>query len=215
MAEEKQGGLLSGWIKGGFTAVAGLIGGGVLMYLSPLVDKVIKPPKPLANFSVDKDGLKVSIQNRSTGGTEGWWDFGDGSALEPYVAKQESLQHAFAKPGSYAVKLSLTNLLNDANERSVNVAVEGTAPSSGPPTTDGFEVAPTRPDTYAPATFRVAAQVKNAERCLWVFGDERPVEVAADAAGNHDRLITFNNPGSYTLKLVALNGNQTIEKSKP
>src|SRR5262245_37900819 len=45
-----------GWLKTILGTVAGLLGGGIMMYLSPLLDKVIKPPRPVANFAVEHEG---------------------------------------------------------------------------------------------------------------------------------------------------------------
>ena len=100
MAEERKGSALGGWFKAGITSILGLIGGGILMYVSPLVNNVIKPPKPVANFSQQADGLTVTFQNRSTGASGGWWDFGDGSALEPFVANQENIVHTYPHAGT-------------------------------------------------------------------------------------------------------------------
>src|SRR4051794_37146487 len=101
-----KGGMLFGWLKAAVTSVVGLVGGASLMYFSPLIDRVIKPGAPVANFQADTDGLKVVFHNRSSNTTEGWWDFGDGSALEPFQPGQESVTHSYARPGSYTIKLS-------------------------------------------------------------------------------------------------------------
>src|SRR5262245_23776746 len=178
------------------------------MYLSPLVDKVIRPAKPVANFSIAHEGLKVTFQNRSAAGTEGWWDFGDGSALEPFSPKQETVTHPYPKPGVYTAKLTLRNLLGEENERSVTVDVQGGA--AGPPAIDALQVVPLRPDTYAPATFRVVGKVKNAELCIWSLGDDQPLEISADAGS--DRVVTFKRPGTHVIKLVAVSGKQTAER---
>ena len=99
---------ITGWIKTIGTSLAGALSGAVLMYASTVVDMVIKPAKPIANFQCQSDGLKVTMQNKSTGGHEGWWDFGDGAALEAFVATDAAITHEFAKPGSYAVKLAVS-----------------------------------------------------------------------------------------------------------
>src|SRR5262249_39083035 len=44
-------GKLAGWLKGLVTTVLGLCSGAVLMYASPLIDRVVKPAKPVANFA--------------------------------------------------------------------------------------------------------------------------------------------------------------------
>src|SRR6516165_5752452 len=89
------------------TTVAGLLSGAALMYVSPLVDHFVKPGPPIANFGVDKDGLKITVRNQSSGGHEGWWDFGDGSALEPFDPNKTTLTHSYASGGQYPVKLTL------------------------------------------------------------------------------------------------------------
>src|SRR5438128_1815112 len=84
--------------------LAGPMSGAFMMYLSPLLDKVVKPAKPVANFAVDHQGTTVMFHNRSAGGSEGWWDFGDGSPLEPVLAGQEAVSHTYANPGAYIAK---------------------------------------------------------------------------------------------------------------
>src|SRR4051794_24659820 len=78
-------GAIASWIKTTVASIFALLSGAVIMYASPLLDRVIKPAKPLANFEYQADGLKVTFHNRSTGGVEGLWDFGDGTALEPFT----------------------------------------------------------------------------------------------------------------------------------
>ena len=65
---------VKGWIKMAIGTVGGLLSGAVVMYVTPLVDKVVRPSKPVANFSFEKDGLKIRFQNLSSGG-QGWWEF--------------------------------------------------------------------------------------------------------------------------------------------
>ena len=127
MAEEKAPGYIRGWIKAGITSIMGLCSGAVLMYVSPLVTTAIKPGKPLANFSEHVEGLTVTFQNRATGASDGWWDFGDGSPLEPFAATQEAIIHTFPRASSYNVKLSLRNFLGEENDRTVPVNLEGTS----------------------------------------------------------------------------------------
>jgi PKD repeat protein len=202
---------LTGWIKTIATSLAGALSGAVLMYASPLVDMVIKPANPIANFQAQANGLSVTVQNKSTGGHEGWWDFGDGSALEPFVPDQAAVTHAYAKPASYTVKLSLKNLVGEQNERTVTVVVE--QGGSSLPSIDTFDVVATHGD-YAPATFRVVTTVNNAELCVWELGT-KALEFSPDTAnGNQERLITFKEPGTHVLKLAAYNGKQAIEKSQ-
>ena len=81
------------------------------------------------NFATQATGLTVQINNRSTGGTQGWWDFGDGTALEPFDPKLDIIKHAYAKPGTYNVKLTLENLLGEEADRTTPVMLD---PDSAP-----------------------------------------------------------------------------------
>src|SRR5438128_3267718 len=138
MAEEKKGG---GFTKTLFTTLVGLGSGAALMYLSPLLDKVIKPSKPVANFATQIQGMTVHFQNRAVGGSEGWWDFGDGSALEPFTAAQDNVPHKYEKPGVYTAKLTLRNLIGEENERAVSINLD-TASSPAAPPIEVFVVVP-------------------------------------------------------------------------
>jgi PKD repeat protein len=213
MAEESgKSGLFSGLIKGAFTSVFGLISGAMLMYVTPLFNNAIKPGKPIANFSCQVEGLSATFTNRSTNAASGWWDFGDGSALEPFSPKQDTIKHVYPKAGNYAVKLSLQNLIGEDGERSVNVAVDpNTAPT---PTIESFVVLPLTPGGCAPAAYQIKAKIKNADRCIWSLGESKSLEISDDVAATQDRYVTFEDPGMYTIRLIAANGKQTTEQSK-
>src|SRR5262245_52031578 len=120
-AEPKKG---FGWLKAVFGGVGGLVSGAIMMYASPLVDKFAKPAKPVANFEQLHDGTTVTFHNRTSGASEGWWDFGDGSALEPFSPQQDVLSHTFQAPGDYSAKLTVRNCLGDESERSVTLHIE-------------------------------------------------------------------------------------------
>lgn len=202
---------LATWLKTTFGTVAGLLSGAVVMYLSPLLDKVIKPAKPIANFAFDKSGLSVTFYNHSSASGEGWFDFGDGSPLEPISPKQTTLTHTYTKPDSYFAKLTWRNLLGDENERSVKIDLDG--PKSDPPTILSLEAIPVTPGAFAPATFRLVSRTKNAKLCVWDGGDDRDLEFSTETPDNQDRLITFPKSGGYVVKLAAVNGEQAVEKS--
>jgi PKD repeat protein len=203
------------WFRTGLTTVFGLVSGACLMYFSGVINYVIKPAKPLANFETQVNGLKVVFHNRCTGGNDGWWDFGDGTALEPYVATQQTVEHTYTRASGYSIKLSLRNLFGDENERTVNVTV-GDPVVAAPPGIDTFEVVPICPDrpNYAPATFKVVSKVKNADMCVWVPGYEHPVEVITDLSGAQERYVTLKQPGYHLLKIAAYGNKQVIEKSQ-
>jgi PKD repeat protein len=205
--EDSPGKTLFSWIKTGLTSLFGVVSGAALMYATTFVSKELAPQPPVANFECQASGLDVTIHNRSTNGHEGWWDFGDGTALIPFVPDQQTIEHKYAKAGSYNVKLALKNLLGEPNERTVSVVVDGTTP--GAPSIDAFVVMPVNGDTYAPATFHATTRVKDASLCVWAVSD-RPIEVHDPSDAEH--VLTFKDPGQYTIKLAATNGKQTVEK---
>jgi PKD repeat protein len=207
------GSKVAGWLKAGLTSLAGLLGGAVLMYVSPLVNKVVAPPKPLANFEFQAKGLDVTFEDRSTGGHSGWWDFGDGTALVPFTPDRQIVQHKYAKPGSYSVKLSVKNLIDEENDRTVMVVLDGETTTTTP-TIDTFGVVPVSGD-YAPATFRVVSKVRDATLCVWVVG-EQPIEVSPETANGsqEERFFTFKDPGAYKVRMAATNGKHLVEKAE-
>lgn len=216
MAQQAQGergtSKLAGWLKGLLTSLLGLSSGAVLMYASPLIDRAVKPAKPLANFAAQPQGIQVAFQNRTTGATEGWWDFGDGSALEPFVPSQPVVNHTYPKSATYTCKLSVRNLIGEEHERSVNINLDDSAPAK--PTIEELTVRPMGTGTYAPATFRVTGKAKNAELCVWVLGDRKPLEIVTDTGHELERLITFKRPGSHVIRLAAFNGKLADEKNQ-
>lgn len=207
MAEEKASGKIAGWVKALFTSVLGIVSGAAIMYLTPLVNNVVKPAKPVANFSHQASGLTVTFNNRSTGGIQGWWDFGDGSALEPYEPGSDTIAHTYAKPSVYNVRLILQNLLGEENERSVAVTLD--QPTR--PTIDAFAVVPVTPLDRAPATLKIISQVKNAKVVALGVGDE-PLKM--ETTLTPEKYVTLRDAGYCTLRLVAFNGDQVEEKSQ-
>jgi PKD repeat protein len=200
-----------GWLKAILGTIGGLLSGAVAMYATAALNQVVKPSKPVANFKYDCTGTTVRFQNLSGAG-QGWWDFGDGSALEP-VAGRKVVTHTYARPGDYTVKLSLQNILGEEADRAVAVHIDAAGNSAdGPPRVASLEADPVSPGGYAPATFRVAAKVQNAQVCLLDFGDERPPEVLPGSTA--ERLVTFKEPGGHVVKLIAINGSRLDAKTE-
>lgn len=211
MAEPAAAPKKGGWLKAVATGLLGLGSGVAGTYAATLVQTIAKPPLPVANFAATADGLTVTCQNQATGDS-GWWDFGDGSPLEPFAADQPTVTHTYAKPGSYAVKLVVRNFTSDENDRTVSVEVAaGGKDGPAPPQVVGFAVQRVSPAAVAPATFRVTAEVQNAAYCVCDLGDGR-VEVT-DGGGKIDRLVTFHEPGSYSVQLVAHNGKTAVKQA--
>lgn len=203
---------ISGWFKAMVGTVAGLLSGAVVMYLTPLVDKVVRPSRPVANFGVEHQGLAVTLVNRAAGGGEGWWDFGDGSPLEPFTPQQPAINHAYPKQGSYNVKLTVRNLIGEENERVIPVNLED---AQIEPRILKLEAVPVMQGAYAPATFEVFAKTENAQLCIWNFEDDKPLQISTDPKVDAEmgRRIVFDKPGGYTIKLAAVNGRQAKERS--
>jgi PKD repeat protein len=213
MAEEKAENLRStvkSWVKAGLTSVVGLVSGAVLMYLTPVVNNVIKPAKPLANFAAQVNGSIAEFNDRSNGGVQGWWDFGDGTALEPFDAKEGIVKHTYASPGTFSVKLSLQNLIGEESERTVPVTI-GAADTNSAPEVAEFALEALTGDRV-PAAYRIRCQTKNVGVCLLSHGDGQPPEVVNGVALD-GRSVSFNEAGAYTVRLYALNGTQFIQKS--
>jgi PKD repeat protein len=213
MADQESGGKKSGWFKTFVGTLAGLCSGAAVMYLTPLVNRVIQPAKPVANFSVEHDGLTVRVQDLSNV-HQGHWDFGDGTPLVPVSSDDMLLSHTFPGPGEYTIKLSLQNILNEENERSVVVKLDGgTAAAAAPaaPHVANFQAVAVGSSTYAPASFRLTAETQNAEMCVLDMGDGRK-EIMKHPAASSERVVTFDKPGHFVVKLVAVNGTQHEEK---
>ena len=94
-------------------------------------DVLIPGPPPLsANFStipnhscVDIIDNTVQLIDLSTGATEGWIDFGDGSPPIPYV-EGELLQHDYDQIGEFVISLLVTNELGCTDSLSRDICVE-------------------------------------------------------------------------------------------
>jgi hypothetical protein len=204
-------GKLRGWMKGVLGAVFGLFSGAGMMYLSVIVDTVVKPAKPVANFAVSAEGLTATFQNHSSGET-GWWDFGDGTPLEPFDATQQAVTHAYAKPGSYTAKLTIRNFLMEENTRAVPVDLSAAAPQNLPMTITGLKVEPVGAQSVAPAAFRVRGEVQNAEKAVLDLGTDKPEVITEN--GPFDRVIVIEKPGQVPIKLIGLSGKTALQQAQ-
>jgi PKD repeat protein len=194
--------------------IVGVLSGGIVMYVSPVVDKAIKPQKPVANFGIETNDLKVTFHNLSTGG-DGFWDFGDSSALVPATKQTEIITHAYSKPGRYTAKLWIRNFLGDENERTVQIDVRsGTGPQ---PKILSLQASPVSESAIAPATFRITSEAQNVQTCVWDFGRNlnEPLEVTSDTPNHQEKLVTFDKPGRYRVQLAAINDKQADRKFVP
>lgn len=204
------------WLKTTIGTALGLISGAMAMYFTSFVDRVIKPAKPVANFAVHQSGLTVSFENRSVGADRLRWDFGDGSPLEFLPGDETVVRHNYAKPGTYTVKLVVTNLVNETNERAVTIEVKDNRAEKGtgdkPVIADITVRPPGKPGqpVYAPATFQFEATADNSSLLIWDFGDGKGVQT-----GESTMQWTFDKPGTYTVRVCAFNGKQKVEQRVP
>ncbi|HVS36153.1 MAG TPA: PKD domain-containing protein [Gemmataceae bacterium] len=205
---KKKGG---GWFKAVLGTMGGLLSGAAVMYFSAYLDKAVKPAKPVSNFRVEHDGRNVHIQNLSPGYT-GWWDFGDGTELVPADANHESIDHTYERAGDYNVKLSLTNLLGEENERTAAVHIDD-PPETKQPKVLHLEAVRVSPGTGAPATFKVTAQTENAPLCIWCLGGDGPSECVVESTASQERLVKFDKPGAHVITVEAVNDN-LIDKAQ-
>jgi hypothetical protein len=192
------------WLLG---AAGGIISGVLLMYVTGFVNTVVKPPKPVPNFQVDVDGLTARLTNRTPDHHEGWWDFGDGSALEPVTAERPVVEHPYARMGTYTVKMTLHNLLGEVGERAVPItlsAPSADATASAKEAPHILELTTTALNEFAPATFQVTGKVEHAQMCVWSLDGK--MRRTADGVQAIERLVTIDRPGAHTISLAAFDG---------
>lgn len=210
---------VGGWFKALLVGLLGLGGGAAGTYTYGLTKQTAHSaapapdapsPRPVANFTVHADGLTISCQNQASG-ESGWWDFGDGTPLEPFAPDKPNITHTYLKPGHYLVKLVVRNSAAIENDRTVPVEVSAPAvASSAAPQIARFSITPVTAVPIAPATFRIHAEVTGADHCVWDFGDGR---TAVTDPGTIDRVITFDKPGTYSVQLLAHNGRHVTRQS--
>lgn len=147
---------------------------------------------PAVQYSADiTEGnapLTVMFSDTSTNSPTHWyWDFGDGS-----TATTKHVSHTFASNGVYPVKLTVgtpycRNMTPDSMVTSISVGVPSVDFSAN--TTMGiapFPVAFTGTGTNVPISW------------AWTFGDGGTAVV-------QNPVYTYNDPGIYTVSLVATN----------
>lgn len=190
-----------GWLRAGIVGVLGLFGGTATMYATAVFDTIVKPAKPMANFGVRVSGLDVTCEHKAIG-ESGWWDFGDGSALEPFEPGKAAVTHTYAKSGTYTVKLTVRNFINEENERTVPVELGlKSAPSALPPSITGLTIVPVGSTAVAPATFKVVGQVQNADKSMI---NTTAGLLKETTNGVVEELIVFDKPGTHAVDLIAL-----------
>jgi len=211
--DENEGGKKGGgWFKAVLGTLGGLLSGAVVMYFGAWVDQAVKPAKPVPNFRVQSAGRTVHFENLSPG-YSGWWDFGDGAELVPADGNHLSVDHQYARPGDYSVKLSLTNLIGEESDRTVSLHVED-PPQAKQPKVVSLQAVRVSPGTFAPATYKITAKTENASTCVWDLGDDRPLQAVNENTAVQEHWVTFDKPGDYAVEVVAINDAQVDYKTE-
>ncbi len=141
---------------------------------------------PLAAFNYSVDNLTVTFSDSSQYATTWLWNFGDGT-----TSTEPEPEHTFAADGLYSVVLIASN---DCGSDTASTTIE----VGSTPTAD-FSAS----DTLGCAPFTVQftnLSSANATSFLWTFEGGNP---ATSTEANPT--VTFENPGSFDVTLVASN----------
>jgi PKD repeat protein len=156
--------------------------------VTPLEGKV----RPKANFGFSaaqtEVGQPITFTDKSTGSpTELKWTFGDDT-----TATGSPIQHSWAKPGTYTVVLSATNVSGTATaQASITVFAKVEAPAAK-------IASSTTAVTVGQSVALQSASTGNPTSLQWTFGDGT---TALGAVVSH----SWKTPGAYTVTLNASN----------
>jgi PKD repeat protein len=98
------------------------------------------PPGPTASFTTRTSNLTATFTDTSTGSPTSWaWDFGDGS-----TASVRNPSHAFARDGTYTVRLTATNV-GGSTSAVQRITVSAPPPGGATPPGGGTTPGPSPP----------------------------------------------------------------------
>jgi len=154
---------------------------------------------PTASFSFSpsspSSGTQVSFNGAGSSDPDGWiasysWQFGDGT-----TASGSSTQHAYNSPGTYTVRLTVSDNqgATDTTTRTVTV----TPPANQAPNAS-FSFSPSSPSTGTQVSFNGAGSSDPDGWIVsysWQFGD------GATASGSSTQ-HAYSSPGTYTVRLT-------------
>lgn len=156
------------------------------------------PILPTADFTFDPAEVKVNVEvaftNASTDADTYAWDFGDGAS-----STVTNPTHTYTTAGTYTVKLTASNV-DGSNELEKSIVVGDLVLP-----TVAFSCDPSEVTVYDTVAF--VNSTTDADSYAWDFGegttstDENPTHV-------------FKTAGSYTVTLVATNGDGDAEAVK-
>jgi len=128
----------------------------------------------------------VAFTNKTQGGTQYQWDFGDGS-----ISSEENPTHIYQSPGQYTVTLIANNTSNCQDS-----AIKVNLIELGPPEIKSIQNLPF--EGCVPQTINLSPVIVSGEPVTtynWDFGDGT---FSTEAAPTH----TYSKPGAYNLTLA-------------
>ena len=151
-------------------------------------DPVKLPPCTAFNYRFDN--LSTTLPGYPFRANSFLWNFGDGSA--PVVAGPGPVNHNFAGPGTYNVRLYLldTTYCNAPDSLIIPISVDANVKAGFTSTAIGC----------IPFQPLLTNNSLSAQTYLWNFGDGN---TSTSASPNY----TYTTPGTYTITLVATNPN--------
>ena len=140
--------------------------------------------EPVAKFSYSVNDKTVTFTNQSLNAKSFYWTFGDGSATS-----EMSPVKKYSSAGTYTVTLKATNITKSSTYEAT-ISLSNPAPQAKfSYSTNGLEV-----------TFK--NQSTNAQSYSWNFGNGK-------TSTQKDPTITYTSAGTYSVSLVASNGEKT------
>lgn len=140
--------------------------------------------EPVAKFSYSVNDKTVTFTNKSLNAKSFYWTFGDGSATS-----EKSPVKKYSSAGTYTVTLKATNITKSSTYEAT-ISLSNPAPQAKfSYSTNGLEV-----------TFK--NQSTNAQSYSWNFGNGK-------TSTQKDPTITYTSAGTYSVSLVASNGEKT------
>jgi PKD repeat protein len=164
-----------------------------------VIPAVVPLVLPVADFfGIPTSGsapLTVAFSDLSTNTISWNWTFGDYSVEN---ATKQNPVHTFANPGAYTVSLNATNADgSDTQTREKYITVNLAAVPLVLPVADFFGT-PTSGSASLTVTFSDLSS--NTTSWNWSFGDD-----STENATDQNPVHTYNNPGTYTVSLNAIN----------
>ncbi len=159
---------------------------------------------PLVTFTgTDTTGcqtLCVTFNNTTANSVTCFWDFGDGN-----TSTQCNPVHCYSIPGTYSVKLTVT----DGNGCTATTVHNNMVTVYAQPVAN-FSASPTPVDILAPTVHFTDMSTGGVNSWLWNFGDPNN-----STSSQQNPNFTYSDTGTYVVTLIVSNGNciDTIQQT--